>query len=546
VNASYKASWGSAHAALHFNDFANKYDDFVFDNPFRVTDSWDSGAYQAPSTASRNGAVFGKMALYPDNQTVTESAGATLKFGPRTRLTADVTLGQWTQDHDPFIPWTTNTSVPITLNGVSTGQLAYTAPLPAANLGGKADTTALNGFFTTQAGPIGIHARYRRYDFDNKTPRLRMDGYVRFDAVWEEIPRISVPYGYTSDYLDAYATWGSGPLGLEVGWKLNKMARTFRETEDTTENVFRVAADVRKDWIVFRGIASSAAATSTTTTPPPPRTRRSRAPAFPPTRPSCVGPTRRSATSPASADSWSSRRATARSAPSPRTSTRSSSTTRTRRVRGRRGLPRAGGLLPGRRAGSARDDPRQVRQLHARGELRGEREAQPVRVLHLGRRRHPAERPPERLDRELRDERRLHDEHREQGQHLRRRRGLHDRAGQVVRAPLARYQKIDGNNDVTLLPGFSTSIYGTNPALNSCTSPGGPARSPSSTTRSSPTSTLRSATASPSSGWRASASGSRTTRSTTRRPGTRSTTCRPRSSCRRTTATTSPGPGTST
>ena len=92
-----------------------------------------------------------------------------------TRLTADVTLGQWTQDHDPFIPWTSNTSVPITQNGVSTGQLAYTAPLPAANLGGKAGTTALNGFFTTHAGPIGIHARYRRYDFDNKTPRIRMD-----------------------------------------------------------------------------------------------------------------------------------------------------------------------------------------------------------------------------------------------------------------------------------------------------------------------------------------------------------------------------------
>jgi hypothetical protein len=254
VNGSLRGDWGSAQAAIHFNDFANKYNDVAFDNPFRVTDSWDSNAYQAPSTSTRNGPVFGRMALYPDNQTVTESVGATLKFGPRTRLTADLTLGQWKQDEDPFIAWTTNTALPITVNGVSTGQLAYTAPLPANQLGGKADTTALNGFFTTHAGPIGIHARYRRYDFDNKTPRIRMDGYVRFDAVWEEIPRITVPYGYTSDYLDAYATWGGGVLGLEAGWKYNKMARTFRETEDTTENVFRVAADVRSGWIVFRGI----------------------------------------------------------------------------------------------------------------------------------------------------------------------------------------------------------------------------------------------------------------------------------------------------
>jgi hypothetical protein len=33
----------------------------------------------------------------------------------------------------------------------------------------------------------------------------------------------------------------------------------------------------------------------------------------------------------------------------------------------------------------------------------------------------------------------------------------------------ARYQKVDGNNDVSLPTGFSTSIYGTNPALLQCT-----------------------------------------------------------------------------
>ena len=254
VNATYRADWGSAHAAVHFNDFANKYDDFVFDNPFRVTDSWDSSAYNAPNTSSRNGATAGRTSLYPDNQVTTESVGATVKFGPRSRLTADVTLGQWSQDQDPLIAWTSNTSVPVLVNDAPTSQLAYNLPLFATTLDGKAKTTALGAFFTTPAGPIVLNARYRRYDFDNQTPRYRMDGYVRFDAVWEEIPRITVPYGYTNDYLDLYATWGRGALGIELGWKYNKMARTFRETEDTSENVFRVAADVRKDWIVFRGI----------------------------------------------------------------------------------------------------------------------------------------------------------------------------------------------------------------------------------------------------------------------------------------------------
>jgi hypothetical protein len=55
-----------------------------------------------------------------------------------------------------------------------------------------------------------------------------------------------VPNGFDSNYFDVYATYDFGSkAGLEVGWKWNKIAREFRETENTTENTFRVAADVR-------------------------------------------------------------------------------------------------------------------------------------------------------------------------------------------------------------------------------------------------------------------------------------------------------------
>jgi hypothetical protein len=191
------------------------------------------------------------MALPPDNKAVNESLGATLKFGARTRLSADVSFGQWSQNEDPFIPWTTNTAI-VTPDG----QPATTAPLPAAKLDGKVDTLALNAFF--HAGltdNLSLNARYRHYDFDNKTPRYTLDqGYVRFDAVWEDIPRISVPYGYTNDSFDAYGNYDLGALGLEAGWKHNSMKRTFRETEDTSEDVFRIAADLRRDWLALRGI----------------------------------------------------------------------------------------------------------------------------------------------------------------------------------------------------------------------------------------------------------------------------------------------------
>jgi hypothetical protein len=251
ANAAYKGDWGSVHAGVRFNDFKNAFDTFSFDNPFRATDGTDASAYQSPGSASKNGAVFGVTALPPDNKATMESLGGTFKFGSRTRLTADLAFGQLKQNNDPFIAWTTNTAI-VTPEGVP----ATTAPLPAARLDGTIDTTSLSAFFTTKVtDAIGLNARYRHYDSDNKTPRYQLsDGYVRFDAVWEDIGRISVPYGYTNDMFDAYATLGKGILGFELGWKYNKMKRTFRESDDTSENVFRVAADVRSGWFTVRGI----------------------------------------------------------------------------------------------------------------------------------------------------------------------------------------------------------------------------------------------------------------------------------------------------
>jgi hypothetical protein len=238
VNATYTGDWGSARAGVNFNDFKNTFDSFVFDNPFRITPAVDNP-------------VFGRTSLPPDNKATTESAGATLKIGSRTRLTADIAFGQWRQNEDAFIPFTTNTAI-VTPGG----QPATTFPLPADRLDGRIDTTSLNGFVTTRlTSELGLHARYRHYGSDNNTPQYRLEaGYARFDATWNATPRISVPYGYTNNFFDVYATWGRGVLGLEAGWKLNGLKRTFRETEKTTENVFRVAADVRGSTVVIRGI----------------------------------------------------------------------------------------------------------------------------------------------------------------------------------------------------------------------------------------------------------------------------------------------------
>jgi hypothetical protein len=250
VNAIFRGDWGSAFAGFNLNDFQNQFNTFAWDNPWRATDSTDPRAYLGP-TLTPNGPATGLAGLPPSNQAWNVKAGTTLKFGRSTRLTADGQVGQWKQDEQPFIGWTTNTAI-----FLPDGQQAISAPLPANNLNGKIDVLALNGYFTSRlTSNLRLNARYRLYENDNKTPRIPFEGYVRFDAVWEEIPRITVPFGFKSNLFDTYLTFDAGRvLGLEVGYKYNKIDREFRETEHTTDNTFRAAADIRFGSGILRGL----------------------------------------------------------------------------------------------------------------------------------------------------------------------------------------------------------------------------------------------------------------------------------------------------
>lgn len=243
LNATTKGNWGTAFGALHLNDFSNRYETFSFDNPWRAVDSTDPSAYSAPGSGSVNGSQSGLLALPPSNKAWNVSGGTTLKFGPRTRLTADLQFGQWQQNETAFIPYTVNTAIV-----TPSGERAIDAALPASSLDGKIDVFAINGFLTTRVTDnVRLNARYRFYQNENNTPRLRFEeGYARFDAAWEEIPRISVPYGFDSNYLDVYGTFDAGSiLGFEVGYKWNKITRVFRESEQTSENTLRAAADLK-------------------------------------------------------------------------------------------------------------------------------------------------------------------------------------------------------------------------------------------------------------------------------------------------------------
>ena len=244
-----EGTWGSVQAGLQYNSFANRITTLTFDNPFRITDSTDPSAYTAPGSGSVGGPVFGVVALPPDNEALTGSALALFRLPHRTRVTASASLGSWRQNDTPFIPYSTNTAITSPL--VATDRSA----LPAQALDGRiAVTTLMASVSSRPADRLNLTARFRRYDHDNKTERLRFPGYVRFDGVWEDIPRISVPYGYTSNRFDGSAGYDFGRVNLEAFARHIAFERTFRETEETRENGFGAALRLRAtDWAILRG-----------------------------------------------------------------------------------------------------------------------------------------------------------------------------------------------------------------------------------------------------------------------------------------------------
>jgi MtrB/PioB family decaheme-associated outer membrane protein len=243
-----RQSWGQVRAGLRYNKFENKYLTEEFDNPFRATDSTDASAYTAPASGSVGGPSFGRISLPPDNDALTGTAGVTVKLPAKTRIIADASISQWTQD-SPFIPFSTNTA--ITTPVVATDLAA----LPAQSLNGKMDVLSLSLNGTSQpVDKLRLTARFRHYDLDNKTPRIEFpQGYVRFDAVWENIPRISVPYGYKTDRGVATADYDFGKVDLEGGYRLEIWHRDFRETDKTTEGTVTGALRWHpKDWVLLR------------------------------------------------------------------------------------------------------------------------------------------------------------------------------------------------------------------------------------------------------------------------------------------------------
>ena len=184
----------------------------------------------------------GRMPIFPSSTAHTVSAMGALPLPGRSRAHAYVSIGSWNQD-EPIVPHTINTAI-------------ASPPLSRTSAEAEARITALNlGFHTRAIEDVMLSARFRVYDFDNRTPPFEQPAYVRADqTVSASALGESEPFGYRRDFLDLNAVYSGLPYAsLRVGYSMEHDDRTFRFLDETTDHMLRASVDTAGfSWLMVR------------------------------------------------------------------------------------------------------------------------------------------------------------------------------------------------------------------------------------------------------------------------------------------------------
>ena len=209
LRVAYNGSW--------FNNLA---DTLVWDNPLRLTDS------------STSGPGSGRMALWPTNSAQTVSAAGYSKFQHQTQLTGFISYGFWNNDQ-PLQPFTINSALP-------------QIPLPRATAQVEARVFSTNlNLVSRPMTDWQFAARFRDYNYDNKTPVTSITQQVSYDtSVSSTATGGPDLFAHNRVTFDGDATWsGFHPFALTAGYTLNHTGYNSRIFDSTAENVLRLSAD---------------------------------------------------------------------------------------------------------------------------------------------------------------------------------------------------------------------------------------------------------------------------------------------------------------
>jgi MtrB/PioB family decaheme-associated outer membrane protein len=189
-----------------------------FDNPLRASDI-------------SAGPSVGQVAWWPTNQSVALNVNGSYKLAKRTRASAAVSIGRWSQDED-ILPPTVNTAL-------------VSPPLERATAETKANIRSM--VFNLNSRPVNnvsLTAKYRYYDYDNKTPHFTATDAIIGD--WAAGTQIheTEPASFKRKTMDLDASFTPHAyVAFGLGYGREDAERTFRIFEKTADDTFRVTVD---------------------------------------------------------------------------------------------------------------------------------------------------------------------------------------------------------------------------------------------------------------------------------------------------------------
>src|SRR5207248_226757 len=104
---------------------------------------------------------------------------------------------------------------------------------------------------------VSFTARYRAYDFDNRTPAFHVGNTVAYDTSPAAFAEGGTsPYSYTRRTFDGEASFTPiAHAALRAGYTREVIDQTFRSFDTTTEDIVRLSADASGvSWLTVRGV----------------------------------------------------------------------------------------------------------------------------------------------------------------------------------------------------------------------------------------------------------------------------------------------------
>jgi len=243
ANTEYSKGWGTVRAGYYLSSFDNNIQTLTWDNYYRINDRTYPGAYVAGDATSH-----GRMSLPPSNLAHKIYLNTSIKIFKSARLNTSFSYSLFNQDEN-LLPYTINTAL------VSVYADALKPPANTANA--KANIASFDISFNTKlTNNASLDTGINYYNFDNKTTILKLPGYSRFDAVWEEEPLSMEPYSFNPFKYYANIRFNLPKnSSLKAGYSYYSISRTLGDEDEgsSKENTFSISFDsIPNDYINLR------------------------------------------------------------------------------------------------------------------------------------------------------------------------------------------------------------------------------------------------------------------------------------------------------